>query len=395
MTGLALAIIGVLLIYSSGRLEYSASSVAGLYRKQILWIVITCLVCCVFFRVPLRHVAGISYPLYAFSIGLLLLVLALPSEGPHRWIRIGSVQVQPSELAKIATILALARYLGMKKRRLDRLTDFIVPILIAAFPAVLILVEPDLGTAAVFGPVLFAMLFWAGARPLALLFLISPLLSFAASSSTILFALFLVFLLVTIHMRKPFFSDSLAVVAMNLVVGLFNQSVWNGLKEYQKKRLLAFFGLESDPLGIDWQKIQSQVAIGSGGFWGKGYLEGTQKKLAFLPEQHTDFIFSIAGEETGFVGACIILLLFYFLLSKALDISRNAPQNHAGLIAMGVTSLLFTHVFVNITMVAGFLPVIGVPLPLLSYGGSSLLMFSLGITLLERVNLEKARMWTG
>jgi rod shape determining protein RodA len=394
MTSLVLSLIGVVLIYSSGHLEFS-TAYENLYQRQLLWIVIACLLSYVFFKAPIRSVAGISYPFYAFSIGLLLLVLALPSEGAHRWIRLGFFQIQPSEVAKLATILALARYLGMNRRRLERLTDFIVPVLIAGIPSFLVLIEPDLGTASVFAPVLFAMLFWAGARPLALLFLVSPFLSFAASSSAFMFALFLVFLIVLIQLRKPFFSDSLAVIATNLAVGLFNQSVWNSLHEYQKKRLLAFLGLESDPLGIDWQKIQSQVAIGSGGFWGKGFLEGTQKKLAFLPEQHTDFIFSIAGEEMGFVGALIILILFYFLISKALHTARNATNNHSGLLAMGITALLFVHVFVNITMVSGFLPVIGLPLPFLSYGGSSLIMFSLSITLLERVSFEKSRMWTG
>lgn len=394
MTGLVLATIGVLLIYSSGQLEFS-SAYENLYRKQILWIVLASLACIAFFKIPLRTLGGISYPFYAFSIALLLLVLVLPSQGAHRWIRLGFFQIQPSELAKLAAILALARYLGMKRPRLERITDFIVPVLIAGTPAVLILIEPDLGTASVFAAVLFAMLFWAGARPLSLLFLVSPLLSLAASTSTVVFGLFLTLLLALIHLRKPFFSDSLFIVATNLAVGLFNKSVWNSLEVYQKKRILAFLGLQSDPLGIDWQKIQSQVAIGSGGFWGKGYLDGTQKKLAFLPEQHTDFIFSIAGEEMGFIGAVIILILFYFLLSRALQISRNAPNPHASLVAIGITSLLFIHVFVNITMVSGLLPVIGLPLPFLSYGGSSLLMFSCSIALLERVSLEKSRMWTG
>ena len=151
--------------------------------------------------------------------------------------------------------------------------------------------------------------------------------------------------------------------------------------------------MESDPLGIDWQKIQSQVAIGSGGFWGRGFLKGTQKKLAFLPEQHTDFIFSIVGEEMGFLGVVIILLLYYFLLTRALAIARSAPTPFSSAVSMGIAALIFVHVFVNVTMVTGYLPVIGLPLPFLSYGGSSLVTFFIAIALLERMSSEKTMVW--
>ncbi len=391
-TSLVLTLIGILLIYSSGRLEFSSAYI-HLYRKQLVWFLVALAVSYPFMRVDMKVLGRVSYLLYAVSIITLLVVLALPGSGPHRWIRLGSFQFQPSELAKLFTVLALARYLSARKRRLERLTDFAIPILIAGVPTALILVEPDLGTAAVFIPVLFAMLFWAGARPLYLLLLASPMISFAASSSTLVFTLFLVFLVTVIHRRKPFFFDAAVVVGTNLGVGLLYKTFWNSLELYQKKRLLAFLGLESDPLGIDWQKIQSQVAIGSGGFWGKGLLEGTQKKLAFLPEQHTDFIFSIAGEETGFLGVIIILLLYYFLLVRGLQIARHAPTAYSSLVAMGIVTLIFIHVFVNITMVTGFLPVIGLPLPFLSYGGSSLVMFFITIALLERVSFERMYQW--
>jgi rod shape determining protein RodA len=392
VTSVVLSLIGVLLIYSSGKLEFS-SAYQNLYKKQLLWIVIALIVSYPVMKVSIKSLAGLSYPLYAASLALLILVLALPASGPHRWIRLGSIQIQPSEVAKLFTILALAKYLGGKKHRLERLADFIVPLLIVGIPAFLILIEPDLGTASVFIPLLFAMLYWSGARPLYLLFLLSPLISLIASSSTILFTIFLLILIAVIQIRKPFFFDAVIVIAMNIAVGLLYKPFWNRLEIYQKKRLLAFLGLESDPLGIDWQKIQSQVAIGSGGFWGKGFLEGTQKKLAFLPEQHTDFIFSIVGEETGFVGVIIILLLYFFLLFRALHIARSAPTPFSSIVSFGILSLLFVHVFVNITMVTGYLPVIGLPLPFLSYGGSSLVMFFIAIALLVRMSFEKSRVW--
>lgn len=400
---LVLSLIGVLLIYSSGKLEFS-EAYQNLYKKQILWLIIALIVSYPVMKVSIKSLSGLSYFLYTASVMLLVIVLALPGSGPHRWIRLGSIQIQPSEIAKLLTILALARYLGRKRQRLERLTDFLLPLIIAGVPAFLILIEPDLGTAFVFIPILFAMLFWSGARPLYLLFLASPLLSLTFSSLsliahshaiiyTILFALFFILLVIIILLRKPYFFDALIIIAMNIAVGLLYKPFWNHLEAYQKKRLLAFLGLDSDPLGIDWQRIQSQVAIGSGGFWGKGFLEGTQKKLAFLPEQHTDFIFSIVGEEMGFIGVFIILLLYYFLLSRSLYIARTAPTPFSSSVSMGIAALIFTHVFVNITMVTGYLPVIGLPVPFLSYGGSSLVMFFVAIWLLERMSLEKTHIW--
>jgi len=392
ITSLVLSLIGVLLIYSSGQLEFSTAYIK-LYQKQIIWLAMAVIISYLVMKVNIKTLGTLSFPLYAITLVLLGIVLLLPADGPHRWIRLAWFQIQPSEIAKIFTILALAAYLGGGRHKLERLTGFVVPLLIVGTPAFLILIEPDLGTALVFVPILFAMLYWAGARPLYLLFLLSPLLSLAASYRTILFTVFIIMLVVIIKVRKPFLFDAILVVAMNITVGLLYKPFWASLEMYQKKRILSFLGMESDPLGIDWQKIQSQVAIGSGGFWGRGFLKGTQKKLAFLPEQHTDFIFSIAGEEMGFVGVVIILLLYYFLLTRALAIARSAPTPFSSAVSIGIAALIFVHVFVNVTMVTGYLPVIGLPLPFLSYGGSSLVTFFIAIALLERMSSEKTMVW--
>jgi|GEM_PF-3485749 len=246
LTCLVLSSIGVLLIYSSGKLEFS-SIYGGLFKKQILWILVASVVLYFTMKVSTKILHSTSYLFYTISVILLVVVLALPASGPHRWIQLAGYQLQPSEVAKLFTILALARYLGGKRRHLERLADFIIPILIMGTPAILILIEPDLGTASVFIPVMFAMLYWAGARPLYLLFILSPLFSLVASSNTIFFTIFLIILVVVIQIRKPFFFDAVIVIATNITVGLLYKPLWNRLELYQKKRLLAFLGLESDP----------------------------------------------------------------------------------------------------------------------------------------------------
>jgi len=338
---LSLMVAGVLFIYSA---SYRSEDlpVSSLYEKQIIWCAVG-LVC--FFSVMMVDYQRIGENInwgYGIFIFLLLLVLLIGKRvyGATRWLSLFGLQVQPSEFAKLATLILLARFLGRPGRNMKAPETMMGALLIMGVPFLLILKEPDLGTAVVLIPMTLGMLFVAGIQLRILLFM--------------------------------------------LLAGLLVLPVgWLLLSAYQKDRLMVFLDPERDPLGAGWNMMQSVIAVGSGGMTGKGFLQGTQNILGFLPRTvaPTDFIYSVIAEETGFAGSMVIMLLFILLLTLCIRAAVVARDRFGRLLAVGTSIMLFCHIYVNLAMTVGLMPITGLPLPLISYGGSFMVstMISLGI----------------
>ncbi|MFQ6033100.1 MAG: rod shape-determining protein RodA, partial [Candidatus Zixiibacteriota bacterium] len=310
------------------------------------------------------------------AVGTLLLILMLGSSkmGAVRWFSLGGLNIQPSEFAKIATIFALARYLAYSKCSIYNFRWLAVVLAITLLPALLILRQPDLGTSLVFLAILICMLFWAGVPIFYLFLIVSPFISLLCASHWLAWALFFLLLIFLLYRLRLNFLFSVGFLLCNLAFGMITPLVWNRLHDYQKDRIIVFLDPGKDPQGAGYQIIQSKIAVGSGGLLGKGYLEGTQTKLAFLPHQHTDFVFSVLGEEFGFLGTLVLLGLFGFLIIKGIIIAQRTRNAFASNVALGITSILAFQMLVNIGMTLGFLPVTGLPLPFVSYGGSSMVL---------------------
>ncbi|MEE2753571.1 MAG: rod shape-determining protein RodA [Candidatus Latescibacterota bacterium] len=362
--------IGIIMIYSA-TFDWDLGTAGTTYQKQMLWALLALVAMVITMVIPLKIFYAFAYIIYGVAIVGLLLVLEL---GDRRWFNLGPIHIQPSELAKIAVVLAVARYLSARNIEFRRIRTFIVPMSIVLLPALLVFKQPDLGTALVFGAVLFPMLYWSGMRPVNIFFIVSPGLSLISAFHPWSLGLLYLVVAIVVFYTRPRLATLFILAAINLIVGVGAPYLWNKLHDYQKNRILTFLYPDSDKLGSGYQVIQSKVAIGSGGVRGKGFLEGTQTKLAFLPEQHTDFVFSVVGEEFGFMGAIVILTLFLFMVWRALQIAIIVKARFSSLVAVGLTSILVFHIFVNIGMTIGVMPVTGLPLPFLSYGGSWLIM---------------------
>ena len=374
LVALVLSLIGVLLIYSA---KYHSDSPVekGIYLKQIVWTFLGITSCFLVFFIPLRFYEVFSYPLYFLSILALMLILLAGSTrlGAARWISVAGFNIQPSEFAKIIVIFPLARYLAYSKRSIYSLKWLGSVLILVLLPALLVLKQPDLGTSLVFFAILISMLFWAGVPLFYLFLIVSPILSLICAFHWISWAIFFLILITLLYRVKPNFLFSAGFVLINLIFGMTTPLVWNKLHDYQKQRILVFLDPGRDPQGTGYQIIQSKIAIGSGGLLGKGYLQGSQTKLAFLPHQHTDFVFSVLGEEFGLWGGLILLGLFTFLLVKGILLAQKARNTFASNVVMGLTAIIGFQMLVNIGMSLGVMPVTGLPLPFVSYGGSSML----------------------
>lgn len=372
LSGVLLAtVFGITMIYSA-TFDWDTGTAGMVYKKQIVWAAVSVVAMVITMAIPLKFFYAFAYILYGIAVLLLVLVLEL---GDRRWFDLGPVFVQPSELAKLTTVLALARYLSMRNLNLARVRTFVVPLMLVLIPGLLVYKQPDLGTALVFGAVLLPMLFWAGLRPTTLFFIISPALSLVCAFHTLSLAAMIVVLAVVLFFVRPRLTTTVSIVLINLTIAVGAQQIWtHKLHDYQRRRIMTFLNPDLDKRGAGYQVIQSKVAIGSGGLKGKGFLEGTQTKLAFLPAQHTDFIFSVVGEELGFVGAIAVLMLFLLIIWRAVKIATVVKSRFSSLVAIGVASILVFHVFVNVGMTIGVMPVTGLPLSFLSYGGSWLVM---------------------
>ena len=373
--------IGLAAIYSSTVHHPTAS---GNFDKQLIWGLAAFIVFFAAYSIPISSFRLMAIPLYLLSLALLMAVLVMGRQisGAKSWLDLGSVGFQPSEMAKIGTILVVASFLSRTNTDIESFKDIVITLIIGVVPIGLILLEPDMGTALVFIGIILTMMFWKGISLFGLFIVLSP--GFVALSSLFgvyyfVAALILVSVALLIFRKDIFFSGS--IFALNLGAGFFADYVYNVLSQHQQNRIKSFIDPMADPLGAGYNAIQARVAIGSGGFWGKGFLAGNQTQLQFIPEQWTDFIYCVIGEELGFIGSFITLLLFLVLFIKILKIASSAKDEFLSLVTIGILAVYFVHLMVNIGMTVGIMPVIGIPLPFVSYGGSSLMvnMFMLGI----------------
>jgi rod shape determining protein RodA len=385
-----LILFGLATLYSAGQTDVPTRA-AGAWERQVMWVGVGIVGAWIIFHVSLRVLEWLAPALYAFSLLLLGIVLVVgtgagTAESSHSWLSIGGHQIgQPSELAKVATVLMLARFLSGRKEPPRSLRDLIAPTLIVGIPCFLVLRQPDLGSALVFIGIYFAMLFWAGVRPRMLFLLASPVISLLLAFNTLAWSFWMIIFVIILIAWRPYVWDWVVFLAANVAMGAVAMPLWKRLAPYQQNRLLTFLNPEVDPRAAGYHAIQSRVAIGSGGWFGTGYTEGPQKRLAFLPEQHTDFVFSVVGEELGFVGVLVALSLFLALFLVLLRIARRATDLFSSLAVFGIVGLFFTHVFENVGMTVNLMPITGIPLPLFSYGGSFFIICALCLGLALRV----------
>lgn len=372
---------GISMIYSAGVLETPSVITQGAWIRQSMWFGIALGVFTVVSRIPLRWFEWAALPGYVISVLLLAATLVVgtgagTAAGVESFLDLGFISFQPAEVAKIATILMLARYLGGRSSEPTSLRSLLAPAIIVGVPMGLVVLQPDLGSALAFMGILFAVLFWAGAPAWLLVLLATPGVGLILSFNTLIWSVFILLLVGYLYVARYrlFLVESATIVLANLAAGTIAQPLWNSLAPYQQNRILVFLDPNVDPRGAGYQIIQSLVAIGSGGFSGKGFTQGSQKQLDFLPEQHTDFIFSVIGEELGFLGSILTLSLFAFVLSRVVRMAQRPEDPFAGLVIFGIFGLWLVHIFVNIGMTVGLVPVTGIPLPFVSYGGTFLLM---------------------
>ena len=344
-----LTLLGILTVYSATSSIAEQQHSSTLAVKQLYWFMLGLIAMVVAFAVDYHRIDLLAYPFYGVVLLLLFLVYALGTTGggSQRWLQAGPITLQPSEIAKLAIVWFLAKHFQYDEPRTGyRLCDLWVPFLLVAPLLLLVLVQPDLGTAVVLLAVFVSVLLMGGLRLRSFFYLVAAGLTF-------------------------------------LPIG------WHFLKPYQQQRVWTFLNPDLDPLGAGYHVIQSKIAVGSGRLFGKGYLDGTQNRLDFLPAQHTDFIFSVFAEEWGLVGCLILLGLYLTFFFFSLEVVARAKDRFGAILAFGVVAIFFWQLAINIAMVTGILPVVGIPLPFLSYGGSSLVTMMVGVGLLINVSMRR------
>ena len=393
---LLLSLFGVAMIYSAGAVNTPDPVATDAWQRQVLWFALALFAFTLVARVPLRWWEWAAVPAYVITLVLLAVTLVVgtgagTAVGTKSWIGFGAFRFQPSELAKLATVLALARLLSTREEAPTGLRELLAPGLLVGAPLAFVMLQPDLGSGMAFVGVLYAMLYWAGTPPLMLLLVASPIAGLILSFDTRIWSGYIIILLLVLYLYRYrlFLYESAAVILGNVAAGAVAAPLWRSLRPYQQNRLLVFLDPSVDPKGAGYNLLQSKVAIGSGGISGKGYLLGTQKRFDFLPEQHTDFIFSVIGEELGFVGVAVALLLFGYVLYRLVRMAEAANDPFAGLVLFGIFGLWFVHIFVNTGMTVGLVPITGIPLPFVSYGGTFLLASWLAAGMAARLAHER------
>ena len=414
---IALVLIGIITIYATG-FDPIEKVNSGLYKKQLLWFIIG--VGCMFAISRMHYRLLGDYSLYIYIILLLFLLITTifgaKIRNTRAWINFGFFAIQPSEFMKLASILILAKYLELRQFDIKRLRELFIPFAIVGIPVLLIYLQPDFGTAMIYVPIFLTLLFLGGAD-------IPQLISIVGIATIALFVPMMltylewsgvsisggIFSFLKGNELLYIISGSLLIVSIItfILYFFFNSKVYRAiyipsfifssglflsviiqrfLKEYQKRRILVFLNPDLDPYGSGYNVIQSKIAIGSGGIIGKGFLKGSQSQLGFLPEKSTDFIFSVIAEEWGFIGAVIVLLLYAYIMYKGFTIALKAPDKFGMLVAGGITCMIFFHVIINIGMALGIMPVTGLPLTFLSYGGSNLIMSLISVGILINID---------
>lgn len=347
-----ITVIGIMTIYSATRPPIETGTHPDFYLKQMLWLFLSIVALFVVILIDYIWFYRFSYLLYGIGIILLFITSLVGSTnmGAQRWIDLGFISFQPSEFFRLIFLLAFSSYLvnlGKNKKSNISIGGILV---FAILPMILIISQPDLGT------------------------------------GLLILSLFCVLLISKGISRK--------IIIITVIIGVISipflgHIVWNGLKDYQKNRLIAFINSDIDPKGIGYHITQSKITIGSGGFWGKGYLKGTQGPLRFLPEKHTDFIFSVYAEERGLIGSFFLLFIYLIFFIRGLDTAIKAKDEFGRLVAIGITVMFFIYFFVNIGMTVGIMPVVGVPLPFMSYGGTALLSNFVAVGMLINIRMRR------
>ena len=377
--------LGLIAIYSS---TFNNPLAQNNFEKQLYFALSCILIFLIIHFIPTNTFKIISIPSYALGIILLLLVLVIGKKvsGSKSWLGLGFMGFQPSEFAKIATILMLSNFLSRNNNNIDSIKDIIIALTIGFIPVALILLEPDMGSSIIFFFFILVLLFWKGLSILWLVVVISPaVVALSAIFGTTTFIISLILLLGILFLlnRDLFFNGS--VFALNLASGFFADYIYNILSPHQQARINSFLDPTSDPLGSGYNSIQAMVAVGSGGIWGKGFMNGNQTQLQYIPEQWTDFIFCAISEEFGFIGSITVIILFLILLGRILRNASNTRDEFLSLTQIGIFAVLFIHFLINVGMVIGLVPVIGVPLPFVSYGGSSLIVNVIMIAIVSNI----------
>ena len=384
----SLLIIPLFLVIISGFLIKSiqADLMASDYLKHILTGFLGYFLAFFISYIPLERVKKYLIPIYFCTLIFLFLIyfVGISVSGSQRWLDLGIFSFQPSEVTKLSTVLTLA--LVLDKKTISSVRDLVLPLLVVIFPWLLIFFQPDLGTSLVLLVLTGVMLYWSQ-MPIEWLlilvfFLFTSILYLTIPTSLILWIPFVGYLAYRSSKKKLIFST--IVIFLHLLVAKLTPILWQyGLKDYQKDRLVLFLDPNRDPLGGGYHLLQSQIAIGSGGFFGNGLLRGKLTNLQFIPEQHTDFIFSALGEELGFLGCILVLFLFFFLIRKLINIAKNARSEFESLIVIGITATFLFQIIINLFMTIGLGPVTGIPLPFMSYGRTSLVInfISIGFVL--------------
>lgn len=360
------------------------------FYKQLIFLIPSFIVFLIAFLVPRYRIHRYIYVVY----GLMIIIILLPFLGnqiafTHRWISFGlPFGFQPSEFAKWIVVITLARFLSDHNLQMKIFSSTILPIMISVIPALIVLNQPDLGSAIIIMTPVLPMLYWVGARPSHLFLLIAPMISVLTAFHMLTFTVWALLMMVIIYRAFPKLVFVVAVFFSNIFLGLLSPVLWGMLKDYQKNRILTLFNPEIDPLGAAYQIIQSKTAIGSGGFFGKGWGLGTQTHLKFLPVQESDFIISVIGEEFGFFAILILIVLFSLFIIKTIKLGYNVTDRFSGLVLIGISVIFTAHVFVNFAMTVGMIPVKGLPLPFISYGGSFLLSSYIMVGLIMNLGIN-------
>ncbi|MBT3295256.1 MAG: rod shape-determining protein RodA [Verrucomicrobia bacterium] len=370
---LILLVLGILFVYSSCYISEDLP-VRTLYKRQIMWAVAGIVSYVLFAATDYRSLRRWSWSIYAGCLLLLVAVLLVGTvrEGAQRWLTILNFDIQPSEPAKLALVIILARRLGLPGMYYGEWRRLGGVLLLFLIPVLLILKQPDLGTAMVFAPITFIMMYAAGV-PLRALGLLAAIALVAVGC-----------LLGAVFLPEKLGASPETQARLTAMTGL---------SDYQRNRILVFVRANEDPLGAGWNKLQSEIAVGSGGLWGKGFRNGTQNILGFLPRTvaPNDFIYSVIAEETGFVGSMGVFTLFGMVFWGGMRAAMSARDKLGRLLCVGIVSLLFCHVFINIAMTVGLMPITGLPLPLLSYGGSFMMVVMSALGLMQSVHIRARR----
>ena len=377
---------GLITLYS---ISSDPLSINSSFMRQLIFIIFSLFVFFILNQINVKTIHDNSTLIYIISFLLCFVPFFLaPVENTYRWIDLGFFYIQPGEYLKCATIILIAKYLSNHQLEVKEGYIVFIPILIALLSSFLVLNQPDLGTAVIiFAPVL-PMMLWAGVNSFTLFLLIAPVITIIAASNNMIFNIWGVLMFIIFMTFQGSLLKRVLIYFANIFTGLLFPFFWNDfLNGYQRQRFIDFLNPDLDPMGSSYHIIQSITAIGSGGMFGKGWGQGSQTQLKFLPVQESDFILSVIAEEFGFFGIAVIMFLFFMLIKTLLDIAFKSSDYFSSLVIIGLTSILFSHIFVNSAMTIGLMPVKGLPTPFVSAGGSFMLLCFIMLSLVS--NLSK------